>query len=230
MSSKWYHLKSDALSLRQSGHSIGFIEAKLGIPRSTLNYWFKNISLTRLQKERLEQQWKAGLVKARKKAILWHKEQKLQRLAVAKNEAGEVLKNIDHTNQYLLELALAFLYLGEGTKAKVETGMGSSNPEILKFFVVCLRKLYNVPVTKIRCELHLRADQDPHKMILYWSRVLSVPQQNFIKPHLDSRTSGSKTYKNYMGVCLVRCGTVAIQRRLLYIAQNFCEVVADNNT
>ncbi len=46
MISEWYNLKESAVSLRRSGDSIRDIEIKLGIPRSTLSGWFKNIQLT----------------------------------------------------------------------------------------------------------------------------------------------------------------------------------------
>jgi len=37
MKSKWYELKPDAIKLRKKGFSIGKIERRLGIPRSTLS-------------------------------------------------------------------------------------------------------------------------------------------------------------------------------------------------
>jgi hypothetical protein len=125
----------------------------------------------------------------------------------------------------ITELALAILYLGEGTKAKGETSMGSSNPLILKFFITCLRNIYSVPENKIKCELHLRADQNPKKMIEFWSNELHVAKENFTKPYRDKRTEGKVTYDSYKGVCLIRCGQVAIQRKLVYIAKHFCSEI-----
>lgn len=135
-----------------------------------------------------------------------------------------MLNAINTNNTNITELALALLYLGEGTKAK--TGMGSSDPIILKFFISCLRNIYKIPEDKIKCELHLRVDQNPNKMIKFWSNELQVPRNNFTKPYLDNRTKGKATYTSYKGVCLVRCGTVAIQRKLVYIAKHFCSKIA----
>lgn len=106
--------------------------------------------------------------------------------------------------------------------------MGSSDPIILKFFITCLRKIYEVPEDKIKCELHLRSDQDPEKMLIFWSNELQVPKETFTKPYLDKRTNGTVTYSTYKGVCLVRCGRVAIQRKLVYIAKHFCTKVSAN--
>ena len=128
MTSKWYELKDSAIKLRQRGFSIGEIERRLGIPRSTLSGWLKNIKLTAEQKEKLLQKWKNGLIKARQGAVVWHNAQKAERIKEAEKSAKETLKNINLNDKNILELALAFLYLGEGSKNNPETALGSSIP------------------------------------------------------------------------------------------------------
>lgn len=226
MKSKWFHLKPEAIRLRKQGKSLPYIHTKLGIPKSTLSNWFKYVVLTNKQKIKLRKDWQDALIKARKKAVLWHNKEKAKRMQLAEIEALSLLKKIDLTDINITELVLAILYLGEGTKAKCETGMGSSDPLILKFFITCLRKIYCVPEEKIKCELHLRADQNPQEMIKFWSNELHITKKNFTKAYLDKRTAGKMTYNSYKGVCLVRCGNVAIQRKLVYIAKHFCGEIA----
>ncbi len=228
MASKWSGLKIQAISLRKQGKSLPYIHSLLGIPKSTLNYWFRNINLTTEQKKVLNTNWKNGLIKARSHAVKWHNAEKEKRLQFAENEALNVIHSVNTKDTAIIEIALALLYLGEGTKAKDETGIGSSNPDILKFFISGLRGIYNVPLEDIRCELHLRADQNPEKIRAYWSKELKVPKKNFTKPYLDQRTKGSITYDSYKGVCLVRCGRVAIQRKLVYIARHFCSITTED--
>jgi hypothetical protein len=221
MKSHWFHLKPDAVRMRKRGLSIGTVERKLGIPRSTLSGWFKQVRLTLNEKQR------NGLVRARVKAVKWHNTEKAKRLKKAEDAAQETLTRLGD-NRHTLELALALLYLGEGTKTN-QTSMGNSNPIILRFFITALHTLYDIPLEKIRCELHLRADQDPKAMARYWSRELSVPMSNFINVSIDKRTAGKPTYPYYKGVCLVRCGQVAIQRKLVYIASGFCKRIASEH-
>ena len=228
MESKWYHLKESALQLRKRGISIGIIEHKLGISRSTLSGWFKNIELSHVQKEQLLQNWRDGLVHARKKAVIWHNAQKKQRLEEAKKQAIKTLAGIDEKDKNILELALAILYMGEGSKKKIETALGSSDPLILKFFLSVLKNVYSVDMKKIRCSLYLRADQDPIKIKRFWAGQLKLPISSFNYANRDQRTAGSKTYKYYKGVCQISGPTVAIQRKLLYISSLFCERVTEN--
>jgi len=228
MQSKWYDLKPTAIKLRKRGLSIGKIEQRLNIRRSTLSGWFKNIELTPKQKERLAQDWKNGLVKARKKAVLWHNAQKEKRLLEARNAALKTLGKIDMENIYILELALAFLYLGEGTKKTTDTSIGSSDPLILNFFLNAVKKIYGLNTKKIRCELYLRSDQNPINIKKFWAKTIHMPISNFKQINIDKRTAGIKTYAYYKGVCNLRCGNVAIQRKLINIANLFSKRIIEN--
>lgn len=228
MRSKWFKFKEKAIALRKKGLAIKKIEAKLLIPRSTLSEWFRNIDLSASQKEKLLQDWKNGLVKAREKAALWHKAQKEARITYAKQEALKVLAQINTSNINLLELALAILYLGEGSKKQIGTSLGSSDPLILRFYISALRTVYNIDISRIKAELHLRADQDINTVKKYWSQTLGLPLGNFTYVSFDKRTRGSKTYPTYNGVCDIRCGSPEIQRRLIFLSTFFCQKVVKN--
>src|SRR3989344_827777 len=217
--------REQAIKLRKRGKSLRFIAHKLNIPKSTLSGWLKNISLTRKQEAALKRSWKDALIYARKKAVVWHNVERQKRLNLAEDEARKTIDNIDVKNRYVLDLALAMLYFGEGIKKNSETGLGNSDPLILKMFLYVLKRNYRVDVNKIRAELYLRADQDVQKMKKFWSGELGLPIENFRYAHLDKRTQGSKTYRGYHGVCLLRCGNVAIQRKLINISKEFFERV-----
>jgi len=228
MISRWSHLKTKAISERKRGKSLKDVELSLGIPKSTLSGWFKYIELTNLQKQLLRKRHNQSLSEARKTARNWHKEQKVKRLERAESEAGETLIHIGN-NKELQELALAMLYLGEGFKKSGGTGMGNSDPLILKFFIKTLQSVYNLKLENIGIYLHLRADQNIKSMKKYWSKELDIPLDRFRKVSVDKRTVKTKTYSHYKGVCLINCGNVAIQRKLVYIARKFCERVINTH-
>ncbi|PIW90671.1 MAG: hypothetical protein COZ92_00120 [Candidatus Nealsonbacteria bacterium CG_4_8_14_3_um_filter_40_11] len=225
MKSRWYGLKDKVVKLRKQGFSMNMIENRYGIARSTLSGWFRKVKLTSAQKRKLLKNSRVGLIAARRKAVLWHNAQKEKRLKEAETQAIKTIKSIDIADKKILELALAILYMGEGTKRKVETAMGSSNPLALKFFLATLKALYNLDLKKIKCQLNLRADQNPKKMKRFWSKELKLPLNNFRHVNLDKRTIGSKTYPYYKGVCYVYCGNVAIQRKLICLSEIFCRKV-----
>ena len=218
-------LKPVALSLRINGYSIGDIERKLDIPRSTLSGWFKNIKLTKEQKSILFKKSLKSLANAREKAIKWHHLQKKNRLLNAENEALDVLLKANLHNKILLEIAFAMLYLGEGSKNNL-TSLGNTNPLIVKFFIKSVKVLFGIDESQIRSEVHLRNDQDGNEMINYWSNQLEIPKTSFTAIK-DKRPVKSKTYPNYKGVCVVRCGKIAIQRRVTYLGEEFCRKIIE---
>lgn len=225
--SKYESLKPTAIRLRKQGLSIPEIEKRTGIPRSNLSSWLKVVPLTAKQKERLHNNWLNALVTARHKAVRWHNEQKRLRLEKAQKEALETLEQINRKDKAVMELALAMLYLGEGTKRKVETSLPNSDPKILRFFITTTSKLYGLDTSDFYCDLFLRADQDTEETIKYWSKTLRLPTTSFRQINKDKRTEGTKTFASYKGVCNVRCGRVAIQRKLVYLASAYLDEIGD---
>ena len=133
------------------------------------------------------------------------------------------LAGVDIKDRKLIDIALSMLYLGEGFKTS-KTGMGNSDPLILKFFLKNMIDVYNLDINKIRFELHLRYDQNSMQMKKYWSQQLKVPIARFSYVSFDKRTKGQKTYPHYKGVCLIDCANIAIQRKLIYLSRKFCEL------
>ncbi len=154
-------IKQTALQMRVRDFSMTFIKRSLGSRRSTLSYWFKDTPLTTEQKTRLHQNSLKSLAQARQKAAAAHRKNKQLRLKKAEDEAVEVMNQLK-MDDATLELALARLYLGEGAKQDT-TSIASSSPMILKFTLAVLKKNYGLSSDKFRCNLHLRADQNPEK-------------------------------------------------------------------
>ncbi len=224
MRSRWYELKETAIELRKTGMSMTVIERRLGIPRSTLSNWFKNVTLTEQQRVRLMKNKQDGWAKARINAVASHRAQKTMRLLQAKQDALETLDKIELTGP-VLDLAFAMLYLGEGAKKDV-TSLASSDPLILKFTLTVLKRNYGISSDMVRCDLHLRMDQNAEELKDYWSQQLGVPLERFRYVAFDKRSTGKPTYDHYKGVCVLNCGNIAIQRKLIYLYNLFCAKVA----
>ncbi|MDB5190243.1 MAG: hypothetical protein JWN49_569 [Parcubacteria group bacterium] len=208
--------------MRRDGKSLKIIKGELGIPLSTLSGWMRNVTLTDAQKDILSQSWKISLIQARSKASAWHRNQKEERIAKARENAITSLSTIEN-NLVSLELALAFLYLGEGGKTKSGLSMGNSNSTILNLYLFGLENIYNVSRNSLHYSIHMRHDQDENVLRKFWSHELQVPINKFNYTVKDKRTIGKETRAGYNGVCLISGGPVEIQRKLMYLAEAFCE-------
>lgn len=228
MKSKVNNLKHKAIKLRKQGISIIEIERSLGVAKSTLSYWFRDIELNKRAEKRLAHAKTVALFDARRKASLWHNEQKALRIEKARLDTEITLSKINLDDPAILELCLAILYLGEGFKKSDKTGLGNSDPLIVKFFVESMKRLYDVGHTKQKFHLHLRADQNPEQMKKFWSNFLDVSLERFGAVSLDQQTLNKPTYDDYKGVCIANYGSVAIQRKLVYLGRIFCEKIIEN--
>lgn len=224
MKSRGHQYKQEVLDLRRQGVSMTVIERKYGIARSTLSGWFKEVPLTEEQRTRLMKNSLDGWARGRPKAALWHRTQKQKRLEEAKIQALDTLQKIELTPE-ILDLAFAMLYWGEGAK-NGGTSLASSDPRILRFVLAVLENNYDLSRKDIRCELHLRMDQESDEIKNYWSKELGVPLERFKHIAYDKRTAGRPTYPHYKGVCVLQCGKVAIQRKLIYLYTLFCDKVS----
>lgn len=157
---------------------------------------------------------------------MWHREAKSKRIAEATAYATERNQELA-TFGPTLELALAMLYLGEGTKQEKGLVLGNSNAMVLQFYMEALRSLYKIDEGKFRFELHLRADHTENREIEYWSRALEVKPRLFRRVYRDSRSTGKPSHADYHGVCVVFYGDVAIQRKLMYLYSQYCRKVID---
>lgn len=222
MQSHFVALKDKAIRLRKQGESIGEIERLLGVPRSTLSGWFKNITLTQDQLFELRKRWILGLVKARERAALYHRSKKQERLDKALRDANSILAQLNSEDKNVLKLSLAMLFVGEGFKSAEETSLGNSNPKIVKAYLMLINKTYGLNKKRLKLYLHLRADQHFERELKFWSDFLNLEPACFGKtPQRDKRTIGKKTFADYHGVCVVRYYDVSIKRELLALSESF---------
>ncbi len=215
--------KELAIKLRKKGKSIRAIENELGVAKSTLSGWLRNIKLSKQQKEKLHRNWLNALVEARKKASEFHRKQRLRKIREIKREVNTFISGIA-LNKTMAELIFAVFYLAEGSKTKDAVEIASANPKILFSFLKLFKSLYPIEESRIRCYLHLRLDQPEEKIKDYWSKLLSIPKSQFIKSQFDKRTN-SPSYKDYRGVCTIYYCDVNIQRRIIAVGERLLQKI-----
>lgn len=215
-------LRQQATGLRQKGKTYSEIENLLqtNIPKSTLAYWCRDVSLPKSYHAKVQRLNKLNFAKAQKISSRNRRE---------KREA--FFKDVDIKNKDLLlsfsknnharKITLAILYLGEGSKtARGYLMFGNSDPAVVSMFVNLLRECYKLDERKFRCTVQCRADQDIKKLERFWSKTTKIPPQQFYKARVDKRTLGQISEKiDYRGVCRIDYFSSAIDLELKRIAQ-----------
>lgn len=210
--------KEQAIKLRREGKSLRDIEMNLGIARSTLSGWLKNIKLSKKQQEYLYQKWLQALVKARQKASQVHRKNRKNRMENIKKQVDIFTRNVDF-NKELGEIIFAVFYEAEGTKKENSVTIANSNPALLKNLIHLFRYLYSPNESKFRCCLHLRADQNEERLKTFWSEVLNIPKAQFVKTQFDKRTT-KPSFEQYKGVCVLMYFDINLQRRILSLGKS----------
>ena len=203
--------------LRTRGYTYSEIQKKLGftVPKSTMSYWSKDVSVPKFYKGKVRKLNSKNLEKARNVAWIVNKVKRERYMKDIRARAKVLCSKIDDLD--IRKLILAVLHLGEGAKWKSHHGLmlGSSDPDIILLYIKLLESCYNISRSEFRCRVSYRVDQDIDVLQEYWSKITRIPLANFYKTKPDPRTAGKKTKnKNYMGVCVIMRKGTEIQLEL----------------
>ncbi len=210
-------LKSEARSLREQGHTYREIRTLLhqNIPKGTLSYWFRNISMPEDYYQRIKWLGKECILKAQ----LVNKQMLEKRLGSLREKNLDLAKAIDLSVGKLL---LATLYWCEGAKYPVTQCIkfGSADPKMIKLFVSLLRMCYQVNESKFRLILQCRSDQNQIELSQFWEDISNIPLSQQYRPRIDRRSIGKPTKKpNYKGVCVVEYFDSNLQCELQFLGE-----------
>ena len=191
--------KVEALDLRKRGYSLKEIASQLGIAKSTASEWVKSIPISESGYNRLRERTAFALAKAHR--------------TIANRNAGErkhflqqgtiLINRYSPLDQNKAKLFTALLYWCEGGKCQDnQIKFTNSDPELIKFFLVCLRIGFSLKEEKLRCLVHLHKYHDVTRQMRFWSRVTGVPITQFHRPYLKPN-SGKNTRPDYPGCITV---------------------------
>jgi hypothetical protein len=113
---------------------------------------------------------------------------------------------------FLFGLGLG-LFWGEGTKkGKHALRLSNSDPILIKKYLDFLVKIYNIDKNRLRFQLQTYDDLDIKKLILFWTRQLSIKKSQFYKSTILVRR-GNGTYREKMkyGVIIVNFNNMKLK-------------------
>lgn len=182
--------KKKALVLRQEGKSYSVISAELGVPKSTLSYWLRDVSLSGASKKRL---FENGQEKSIQALV---RRNKLQ-TKIAEEKADGIKKvAIEEVDRYIddpLFLAGVSLYWAEGYK---RGAFGSkwkcvdfvnADPAMVRLMMRFFREICGIDELVFRAQLIAHRNVNIGHAVGYWSRITGIPPERFIKTNVSIR-------------------------------------------
>jgi predicted DNA-binding protein YlxM (UPF0122 family) len=122
-----------------------------------------------------------------------------------KRPSFKVKSRLTHDEE-LLKIAGIMLYWGEGSKwpGEVIVDFANSNVDMIEIFLAFLRRVCGINEKKLRAYLYCYKNQNPNKLVKFWSKVTKIPTQQFTKPYIRKDFRSCKTDKMKYGLLHVR--------------------------
>lgn len=153
---------------RDEGRSVKELAALLGVSRSSISLWVRDIELTNEQHEALRRRMGARIDGSRANAVL----------ALARRKKAQEHGRARARKGQLLHAAGCMLFWAEGSRARNTLEFVNSDPAMMKFFVRFLRSCYRVPTAKMKVTCNLFADHESRQREIedFWLRMLNLPR------------------------------------------------------
>jgi AcrR family transcriptional regulator len=199
-----------ARAMRRQGRSIRDITTLVGVSKSSVSLWVRDIDLTPEQHEALRER-NAAYSRQRLGNSVWSAQCR-ERRARWQEEGRTAARQADPRHA-----AGCMLYWAEGSKARNIAQMTNADPEVLRFFVAFLRRFFDVPDEQFAVTCNLFADHlDRQREVeQFWLDTLGLPASSLRKSIVNAYSKYSqKKRKNKLpyGTCRVSvCRTQVVQ-------------------
>ncbi len=214
--------RAEARRLRsEQGLAITDICKQLGVAKSSVSVWVRDIVLTEEQQSALHAQhyayW-AQLRGAHTNAIKGR-----ERRQQYQDEGRQKAREGDP-----LHLAGCMLYWGEGSKTKNSLQLSNSDKGMLTFYMRFLRDCLLVAQDQIALRIfcYLGNDLSQKEIEAYWLQNLDLPQSSLRKTIVNSRPSSSqqKGRKLLYGTCEISVHDTRLVQHVLGAIQEYAGI------
>jgi hypothetical protein len=174
-----------ARELRALGYSIGEIERELGVARSSVSYWVRDVELSAVAQRRLLTRAGLGPLRSAERSARVARE----RRRWYQDDGRALAVQVDAAY-----LAGCMLYWAEGDKCRNAVRIANSDPELLATFADFLRRHFNVSDEKITISCNLFADHTDRRREIeqFWLDQLRLPRSQLRKTIVNSYSKHSK--------------------------------------
>ncbi|OIO29902.1 hypothetical protein COX93_02555 [Candidatus Nomurabacteria bacterium CG_4_10_14_0_2_um_filter_30_12] len=199
-----YELKGEAQKLRREGYPINEIKKKLGLSKSTVSLWCRDIILTEEQYKKIKKEHIFKTQKGRLIGAQMNKNKRINAIKDANILGRKLIRKISKRELLLIAIAL---YWSEGSKSDRTSGFIfiNSDPEMILVMKLFLINVLHIPLEEIVCSIQINRIHEERidKVLNFWKKLLQLQNSQFRKPYYVN-TKVNKVYdnyENYYGIC-----------------------------
>ncbi len=188
-------IKTKALKLREKGMSYSAIKEKLGVSKSTLSYWLRDMPLSRDKINALRAHSPRRIEKFRETM-------RIKRDVRLNSVFKKVSSDLGMLSRRELLIAGFFLYWGEGGKTKAYAiTLSNTDPSMIRFYLSWI-KILAIPQSKVKVRLHLYTDMNIKNETEFWIKETKISSDQFKKPHIKRSSLSNLSYRGFgHGTC-----------------------------
>ena len=190
-----------ARQLRRAGRTMPEIAAALGVSRSSVSLWTRDI---------------AAPVRGRRRPAVRRPnalERRKQAEIAAMLEEGR--RRIGSLSERDLLVAGAALYAGEGAKSGGSVRFANCDPLLHAMFVAWLRTFFLIDESRLRVAVYLHEGLDLVAATAFWSDVVGVPERQFTRPYRAVPDASIRATKHPMGCAYVTYSCARTHRAVM---------------
>lgn len=169
--------QNQARDLRAQGWTYKEICAELGVSKSSVSLWCRDVPVDdAVWAKRVRSNKRYG-ARTRANALSVRRQQQIDRLR------ADAIARIDQLSDRDLLVSGTALYAAEGSKTDGSVVFPNSDPRMIAFFLLWLRRFFSVDESRLRLRLYLHEGLDIDAANEFWSQLTAIPMTQFGKPY-----------------------------------------------
>jgi hypothetical protein len=195
--------QQQARRLRRTGLPLAEVAARVGVSKRSVSLWVRDVAFDApvVRTVRGRRRQPNVLQRRRQAEIDWLLEE--GRVRIGRLSEREFL------------IAGVALYAGEGSKRDGSVLFANSDPRMVVFFCLWLRRFFRVDESRLRVRLYLHQGLDLAGAIAFWSELTGIPESQFVKPYRAIPDPSIRNAKHVHGCVGVRYSCSATHRSIM---------------
>jgi hypothetical protein len=194
--------REQARRLRASGLPMAEIAARLGVSRSSVSLWVRDVPFESRPRGTRGRRRAPNALQRRRQAEID------RLLAEGRDRVGRLSER-----EFLV--AGVALYAGEGGKRDGSVQFANSDWRMVVFFCSWLRRFFVIDESRLRIRLYLHEGLDLAASTAFWSEVTEIPESQFGKPYRAAADPTIRHAKHVHGCVSIGYSCSATHRSIM---------------
>jgi hypothetical protein len=194
------HEQEAARALRLEGRTLADIAGVLGVSKSSVSVWVRDIP-----------------IEVRRRTIVDRRPNSLQRAKLAEIDECDALgvERIGVLSEAAFLAAGVALYAGEGSKRDHNVVFANTDARMIAFFCAWLRRFFTIDESRLRLRVYLHEGLDLDSAEAHWSRIASIPRDQFTAPYRAKVDASIRSNKHEFGCAYVTYSCSRTHREIM---------------